>query len=200
MDTLKIFFPFYFLGSPHNSELRNRLLFLWPSLSQLSTALFPGDQGLPVTMWVFGGKWSGSGNREVDTRGLVRQTAVCWVFRTEKQLAGGTWGEEKSKGRKKNIHLFLLQFRQLGEHSAGGDVCQGLLIQFVPPILFLNLSADFIPGMLQDQCGQEWANCLQKSLQVEKDPLKVSQWISGLTCISFLFSGMLPWGDKGEHG
>lgn len=107
MDTLKIFFPFYFLGSPHNSELRNRLLFLWPSLSQLSTALFPGDQGLPVTMWVFGGKWSGSGNREVDTRGLVRQTAVCWVFRTEKQLAGGTWGEEKSKGRKKYTSLFI---------------------------------------------------------------------------------------------
>lgn len=57
---------------------------------------------------------------------------------------------EEQREEKKYIHLFLLQFRQLGEHSAGGDVCQGLLIQFVPPILFLNLSADFIPGMLQD--------------------------------------------------
>jgi hypothetical protein len=42
----------------------------------------------------------------------------------------------------------LLRFHQLREHSAGGDVCQGLLIQFVPPILFLNPGTDFIPGML----------------------------------------------------
>ena len=42
----------------------------------------------------------------------------------------------------------------------GGGVCQGLLIQFVLPILFLNPSADFIPGMLQDWCGQKWANLL----------------------------------------
>lgn len=185
------------------------LLFSWQSL-QLRTAelspvpvTFPEAAEYSFVSWGPGsvcddvgvwGKWSGNGNREVDTRGLVRQTAVCWAFRTEKQLARGTRGEEKSKGKKKNIHLFLLQFRQLGEHSAGGDVCQGLLIQFVPPILFLNLSADFIPGMLQDQCGQEWANWLQKSLQVERDPLKVSQCTSGLTCISFPVSGMLPWG------
>lgn len=109
----------------------------------------------------------------------MRPTAVCWTFKTEKQLAGGTCREEKSKGRKDIYTSLFIAISPIGRTFCwGGDVCQGLLIQFVPPILFLNLSADFIPGMLQDQCGQEWANRLQKSLQVERDPLKVSQCTS----------------------
>lgn len=64
----------------------------------------------------------------------------------EKQLADG----HMKGGQRKKYTSLLLRFHQLREHSAGGggDVCQGLLIQFVPPVLFLNPSADFIPGML----------------------------------------------------
>lgn len=70
------------------------------------------------------------------------------LYKREIQLAGGMGGG--GEGRLKKIYTFslLLRYHQLREHSAGGDVCQRLLIQFVLPVLFLNPSADFIPGML----------------------------------------------------
>lgn len=106
MDTFKNFFP---------------LLFSWQSL-QLRTAepspvpvTFPEAAVCSFVSWGPGsvcddvgvwGKWSGHGNREVDTRGLVRQTAGCWTFKTEKQLAGGTWEREEQR-KKKYIYTSL---------------------------------------------------------------------------------------------
>lgn len=111
------------------------LLFSWQSL-QLRTAelspvpvTFPEAAEYSFVSWGPGsvcddvgvwGKWSGNGNREVDTRGLVRQTAVCWAFRTEKQLARGTRREEKSKGKKKKYTSLFIAISPIGRTFCWG--------------------------------------------------------------------------------
>lgn len=121
MDTFKIFFPLLF--SWQSLQLRTAELspvpVTFPEAAEYSFVSWgPGSVCDDVGVW---GKWSGNGNREVDTRGLVRQTAVCWAFRTEKQLARGTRREEKSKGKKKKIYIsFYCNFANWENILLGG--------------------------------------------------------------------------------
>lgn len=95
---------------------------------------------------VYFGGWVEMGvGVQISEGGMRWNPSILGFYNRKLQLAEGTgeWGQIK-----KYMSSFLLKYHQLREHSAGGDVCQGLLIQCVPPVLFLNPSADFIPGML----------------------------------------------------
>lgn len=68
------------------------------------------------------------------------------VFTIEKaNRLKGSGGEGRLKKYTSSLFIALPPIERT---FCWGDVCQRLLIQFVPPVLFLNVSADFIPGML----------------------------------------------------
>lgn len=152
---LSFFFFSFFLGSLHNWKQQRRLMFLWPSSTQSSMHIYGIREQLcstlsrgggSVRIWFIWGGEVGVGVEVQISEGGVRWKPNILGFCNRKlQLTEGT-GEEGQI--KKYTSSFLLQPHQWIEHSAGGDVCQGLLIRLVPPVLFLNPSADFIPGML----------------------------------------------------
>lgn len=64
----------------------------------------------------------------------------------QRHTTGGQDGGGRAKEKKIYIHFIAIS--PIEGTFCRGYVCQGLLIQFVPLVLFLNLSTDFIPGML----------------------------------------------------
>lgn len=85
------------------------------------------------------------------SEGGVDEIQAYWGFyNRESQQAEGMAGAggKGGRGQIKKIYISFIALPLIERTFCWGDVCQRLLIQFVPPVLFLNPSADFIPGML----------------------------------------------------
>lgn len=166
-------------------HLRFFFFLSWQSLP--STLMFLQPSSVPSTSHIYGireqpcshslrkedicgcGSFSGGGGRSINLRGRGQMKSMHTGILQQKLGEG-------SKDRLKNIHLLFPAIPPIGITFCWGDVCQGLLIQFVPPVLFLSPTADFIPGMLQDWCGQKWANLLQRCfITTWKRPSKMLQ-------------------------
>lgn len=88
---------------------------------------------------------SGSGDGSADMRGSGEMCSKPTGVLEQRNTTDG----RDPRGRADyKIYISFIVLSPIERTFCWGDVCQGLLIQFVPPVLFLNQSEDLIPGML----------------------------------------------------
>lgn len=166
MNTFEVFF---FLGSLYNwKQQPSRVSVTFPSTVQyahiryLRAALLCAFWGRRVCADVvyFGGRWEWKWSADIRW-GVSWNPSILGFYNREIQLAEGLG----SKSRLKKMYIFsFIKIPPIERTFCWGGISAKdfQFSLFFLPILFLNPSADFIPGMLQDWCGQKWANLLQR--------------------------------------